>query len=144
MKRRSEWTQEDIDRILADRSKTIETDFTVASSNVSNIPLKLKNQDSKLENDFYVSYIVPRLHSGEIVKCLSPGMQFYLAKSTTYKPDFVCLMSDGSLRIFETKGFFREDAIVKLKVSAEIFSFFQFFLVTKKGKTFILKEIPHG
>jgi hypothetical protein len=55
-----------------------------------------------------------------------------LADDTRYTPDFVTLTS-GKLIAWEVKGFFRDDAKVKIKVAARMFSVFQFKLV-RKGK----------
>jgi hypothetical protein len=48
---------------------------------------------------------------------------FKLADDTRYTPDFVVQENDGELRIEETKGFWREDARVKLKVFAAQYPF---------------------
>lgn len=48
---------------------------------------------------------------------------FKLADDTRYTPDFVVQKLDGSLEIEEVKGFWREDARVKVKVFVEQFPF---------------------
>lgn len=54
-----------------------------------------------------------------------------LAKKTWYLPDFI-VFTDHHTKVFEVKGFMRDDAAVKLKVAANKYRNFQFWLVTKK------------
>jgi hypothetical protein len=55
-----------------------------------------------------------------------------LAGRTTYKPDFMTLsLFNNQLAFWETKGWLREDAAVKLKVAAAQFPCFRWVLVQK-------------
>lgn len=56
-----------------------------------------------------------------------------LADNTHYTPDFMVLTKDWLLEIHETKGFWRDDARVKIKVAAAQFPF-KFFGI-RKDKT---------
>lgn len=69
------------------------------------------------------------------------GFTLTLANGVRYTPDFVVviwreeLVTDGSqVMAFETKGFMRDDAAVKVKVAARLFPWIKFHLVTKKRK----------
>lgn len=55
-----------------------------------------------------------------------------LADDTFYTPDFAVLVRDLSLEIHEVKGFWRDDARVKIKVAAEMFPF-RFKAVSKQA-----------
>jgi hypothetical protein len=44
-----------------------------------------------------------------------------LADDTRYTPDFAVMLADGTLEMWEVKGFWRDDARVKIKVAAEQF-----------------------
>ncbi len=58
-----------------------------------------------------------------------------LANGVRYTPDFFCLARQtGEVECFETKGFMRDDASVKIKVAASIYRRMTFVLVTKKNK----------
>lgn len=46
-----------------------------------------------------------------------------LADDTRYTPDFLVQELDGTLRFEETKGFWRDDAKVKIKVAAALYPF---------------------
>lgn len=56
-----------------------------------------------------------------------------IAKDCRYTPDFMVLYNDGSIHFYEVKGFWRDDARVKIKVAARMFSEFNFTAVTRKG-----------
>lgn len=55
-----------------------------------------------------------------------------LADDTFYTPDFAVLVRDLSLEMHEVKGFWRDDARVKIKVAAETFPF-RFKAVSKQA-----------
>lgn len=46
-----------------------------------------------------------------------------LADDTRYTPDFLVIATDGTLECHEVKGFWRDDAKVKIKVAARLFPF---------------------
>lgn len=54
-----------------------------------------------------------------------------LADDTRYTCDFFLLDDNGTLHGREVKGFFRDDAKVKIKVAARMFPFIRFHVVTK-------------
>lgn len=63
-----------------------------------------------------------------------------LADDTRYTPDFMVIDANGQLVAYETKGWMRDDAAVKLKVAARLYRFIRFVLVQKdKGQW---KETP--
>lgn len=61
-----------------------------------------------------------------------------LADDTRYTPDFILITSDTKLQAHEVKGFWRDDAKVKIKVAARQFPFVEFIVVmkSKSGWTF--------
>lgn len=56
-----------------------------------------------------------------------------LADDTRYTPDFFVIASDGVVECHEVKGFWRDDAKVKIKVAARLFPFR--FMAASKSKT---------
>lgn len=50
------------------------------------------------------------------------SMKLRLASNTFYTPDFT-VKRNGALEFFEVKGFWRDDARVKIKVAAEMYPF---------------------
>lgn len=56
-----------------------------------------------------------------------------LAKGTFYKPDFAVLTADHEIEIHEVKGYWRDDALVKIKVAADCLPWFRFVAAKKDG-----------
>lgn len=61
--------------------------------------------------------------SGAIHDWFYEAVTFKLAHDCRYTPDFLVIESDGRLVLHETKGFMRDDALVKLRVFAKQFPF---------------------
>lgn len=59
-----------------------------------------------------------------------------LADDTRYTPDFMVLLADGLIEFHEVKGGagFEDDALVKIKVAAELFPWAVFRSFTKRAK----------
>jgi hypothetical protein len=62
-------------------------------------------------------------HRGEIIDYRFESMTLKLAKDTRYTPDFMVMMPDGEIQFWEVKGFWHDDARVKIKVAAALFPF---------------------
>lgn len=59
------------------------------------------------------------------------GITLKLADDTRYTPDFVVQALSGQIELHECKGFWRDDARVKIKVAAKMFPF-RFLAVTRE------------
>lgn len=59
----------------------------------------------------------------EIVWYTFEGVTLKLADGCRYTPDFAVLRADGQLECHEVKGYWTDDARVKIKVAAEKFPF---------------------
>jgi len=70
--------------------------------------------------------------AGEIRDYRFEGIKLRLANRTFYTPDFV-VVTDDQIELHEVKGFWEDDARVKIKVAAEIHPWF-FFVAVKKAK----------
>lgn len=77
--------------------------------------------------------------NGLIRRWYFEAIRFVLAPGTTYTPDFAVIGADGELYFVEVKGFWREDAKVKIKVAAGLFPF-RFKAVQKKKSEFIEQD----
>ena len=62
-------------------------------------------------------------HRREIVDYRFESMTLKLAKDTRYTPDFMVMMPDCEIQFWEVKGFWHDDARVKIKVAAALFPF---------------------
>jgi len=81
----------------------------------------------------YAALLESRRLAGEIVDYWFERLTFKLADDCRYTPDFIVMMPDGELQAHEVKGFFREDALIKIKVAAQQFPF-TFIAVFKLSK----------
>jgi hypothetical protein len=71
--------------------------------------------------------------AGELLWYRFEGMKFRLADNTFYTPDFALMRLDGQIEIHEVKGFWQDDARVKIKVASEMYPF-KFIAVKAKAK----------
>lgn len=81
----------------------------------------------------YAELLEANKQAGEILWYSFEGMTFKLADNTRYTPDFAVMRADGLIEIHEVKGFWRDDARIKIKVAAELFPF-RFIAVKKRAK----------
>ena len=72
-------------------------------------------------------------------------LKFRLAAGCFYTPDFEVVTADGLLQYHEVKGFWRDDARVKIKVAARLFRDRKFIAVQWKAKRWVFEVIsPSG
>lgn len=62
------------------------------------------------------------------------GVTLKLADDVRYTPDFMVIAEDGVVEFHEVKGFWRDDARVKIAVAAETFPMFRFKAFSKLPK----------
>lgn len=68
-------------------------------------------------------------------------LTFKLADDTRYTPDFIVVTEDGRLEAHEVKGFWRDDAKVKIKVAARQYAYVQFKVVMKTKNGWEITEV---
>lgn len=73
---------------------------------------------NKLERR-YSQHLDLRKMAGEVFRWDFQPEKLRLADRTYYDPDFRVILEDGTVEFHETKGFMRDDAVVKLKCAAE-------------------------
>ena len=69
----------------------------------------------------YAATLDERRHAGEVAWFKFEGIKLRLADNTFYTPDFAVMLSDGALEMHEVKGFWQDDARVKIKIAAELY-----------------------
>lgn len=69
----------------------------------------------------YASRLEILRRAGEIRSWAFEQVKIRLADKTFYTPDFLVVTNDGTIEFHETKGFWEDDARVKIKVAAEVF-----------------------
>jgi len=51
------------------------------------------------------------------------GIKLRLADNTFYTPDFAVMLTDGQMEMHEVKGYWQDDAKVKIKVASDLYPF---------------------
>lgn len=93
-----------------------------------------QGHQNKTEAAYEDRVLKPLLHAGDIAWYRFEGIKLRLADNTFYTPDFAVLRRNGEIEIHEVKGFWAEDARVKIKVAAAQYPF-QFIAVQRvKGE----------
>lgn len=80
----------------------------------------------------YAKVLEARKFAGEILWYKFEAIKLRLADNTFYTPDFPVLLANGELQMHEVKGFWEDDARVKIKVAASMYPFD--FIAVKKCK----------
>jgi len=97
---------------------------------------------NQTEQWYHDEVLQRRVRNGELRKVYYEAVTFKMADRATYTPDFYCLRTDGGVEIHETKGYWREDDRVKIKVCASMFDEFYWYgvrIAKQRGVWKILK-----
>lgn len=81
----------------------------------------------------YADYLNALLMAGEIHAWWFEPKAWSLGPNTSYKPDFMVQMPDGTIEMHETKGRWTPQARIKIKLAANMYPFI-FRAVTKATK----------
>lgn len=81
----------------------------------------------------YSLFLSELQRSGEISEYFFECVKLGLGNRCSYTPDFMVIRNDGRIEMHEVKGFWRDDARVKIKVAADKFPFV--FIAAKQTKT---------
>lgn len=81
----------------------------------------------------YGSHLELRRMLGEVLGFQWEHLAFKLAPRCWYRPDYFVQLADGTLEIHEVKGFWRDDALVKIKCAAALNPWFRFRAVRELG-----------
>lgn len=83
----------------------------------------------------YAAQLEARKRAGEVAWWAFEPFNLRLAERTFYRVDFAVMLAGGELECHEVKGFWTDDAKVKIKVAASVFPF-RFIAVYAKGGRF--------
>lgn len=78
-------------------------------------------------------------HDGTVLWWKFEGVKLRLADNTFYSPDFAVMMANGQLEMHEIKGFWQDDAKVKIKVAADMYPF-KFVAIKNTKKKWVTEE----
>lgn len=82
----------------------------------------------------YAKYLEALREAGEVLWFEFEPMNLKLADKCFYRVDFLVMMKSGQLECHEVKGFWTDDALVKIKTAAAKFPFRFISVRHKKGK----------
>jgi hypothetical protein len=71
----------------------------------------------------YHGYLTQLLEKGFILWHKFEAVKLRLADNTFYSPDFAVLAASGHMEMHEVKGYWMDDARVKIKVAAALYPF---------------------
>lgn len=94
---------------------------------------RLKTGQLNKTEQAYQGLLDMLVRTNEIAWYKFEGVKLRLADNTFYTPDFVVMMADGLIEMHEVKGFWQDDARVKIKVAADMYPF-KFIAVKPKAK----------
>ena len=92
---------------------------------------RLKVGQMNASESAYAALLGQEKHVGNIAWYKFEAVKLRLADTTFYTPDFAVMLSDGRLQMHEVKGFWQDDARVKIKVAADLYPFE--FIAVRKG-----------
>jgi hypothetical protein len=84
---------------------------------------RLKTGEMNRTEARYAEHLEARKQAGEVAWWKFESIKLRLADNTFYTPDFAVMLIDGLMECHETKGHWEEDARVKIKVAASMYSF---------------------
>jgi len=96
-------------------------------------PKPVPGSMGSLEKLYADQVLEERKRRGEIVSYRYEALKLRLAANTFYTPDFVVTFDDH-IELHETKGFWEEDARIKIKVAAAMYPEFVFIGVEYKKR----------
>lgn len=90
-------------------------------------------QKNKTEQAYELEVLKPAMQDGSISWYRFEGVKLRLADNTFYTPDYCVMCSDGTMEMHEVKGFWQDDARVKIKVAADMYPL-KFIAVKRQAK----------
>lgn len=94
---------------------------------------RLKSGAMNKTEQAYAAYLTQLQAVGGILWHKFEGMKLRLADNTFYTPDFAVMRPDGQIELHEVKGFWQDDARVKIKVAADMYPF-KFLAIKARAK----------
>lgn len=88
----------------------------------------------------YAQQLDLRRHVGEVAGWWFQEIKLRLGDDCQYIPDFFLMLANGEFECHECKGFFRDDAKVKIVAAADKYPF-RFYLVRKEKAVFELELV---
>lgn len=93
---------------------------------------RMKAGDMNKTEARYAQHLDMLKAAGQVLWWKFEGVKLRLADNTFYSPDFSVVSALGELQMHEVKGYWQDDAKVKIKVAAAMYPFRFIAVVAKK------------
>lgn len=128
------WSEDDFTKLMAKRErKPAKTAKPAGGKERMQALGRLKQGQQNKTELSYEQHLEWRKHIGEVAWYKFEGVKLRLADATFYTCDYFVMLTNGELEAHEVKGFWTDDARVKIKVAAELYPF-RFIAVKVKAK----------
>ena len=84
---------------------------------------RLKSGEMNKTEAAYAQRLELMRHAGQVLWFRHEGIKLRLADKTFYTPDFAVMTDNCQIELHEVKGFWEDDARVKIKVAADAYPF---------------------
>lgn len=84
---------------------------------------RLKTGEMNKTEAAYAAHLEALRASGSVLFWKFEAVKLRLADNTFYSPDFFVMLASGECELHEVKGFWEDDARVKIKVAAALYPF---------------------
>ena len=109
------WTMADVERL---QKKKQQSNGSTSQKRFQALG-RLKAGTMNKTEAAYANLLEARKRAGEILWYSFEPINIRLAKNTFYKVDFLVMTAEGYLEAHEVKGFWTDDARVKIKIASE-------------------------
>ena len=89
----------------------------------------------------YAELLDVRQRAGQVAAWYFGALTLRLGDDCRYTPEFLVLLPDGTVELHEVKGFFRDDARVKIRAAASSYPFL-FRLIRRDRAGWHNEEVP--
>lgn len=115
------WSEDDYNKLMAKRERKPAKKES-GKQRMQALGRLKQGQQNKTELS-YEQHLEWRKHIGEVAWFKFEGVKLRLADNTFYTCDYFVMLTNGELEAHEVKGFWTDDARVKIKVAAELYPF---------------------
>lgn len=141
----SKWTNEQYEALMKKRGVQVEKPVVNITKNIpkaepesKKMPAsfalgRMKEGEMNKTEAAYANYLELQKRIGEVVWYSFEPMNLRIASKCFYKIDFLVMKKSGQLECHEVKGFWTDDALVKIKAAAEKFPFRFISVMLKEG-----------
>lgn len=124
----AKWTKADIDKLKVRGIKVSDPGDLNQSKPQAPQPAafalgRLKEGEMNKTEALYAKFLEIQKFSGEVLWYRFEPLNLKLAPKCYYRVDFMVMFKTGQIEFHEVKGFWQDDALVKIKTAAEIFPF---------------------